>query len=876
MQLTIPTPSLVCLIGASGSGKSTFARRFFLPTEIVSSDACRGLVADDETDQSASAGAFAVLHSIVRERLKLRRIVVVDATNVQPESRAALVALAREHHLFAVAVVIDVPEGVCNERNALRPDRNGGAHVVRNHRAALRRTGRHLDKEGFRYVYTLRSVDEVDAAEVVRQRLWVDQQDDHGPFDVIGDVHGCYDELLALLAGLGWTVDDHRPKHPDGRKLVFVGDLTDRGPKSAEVLELVMNAVQDGVARCVCGNHDAKLARKLRGKDVKIAHGLATTLESLSARPEGFHERVRGFLDGLVSHYVLDGGRLVVAHAGLKEAFHGRSSGTVREFAMYGDTTGEIDSYGLPVRLDWAVDYRGKAAVVHGHVPVVDAEWHNHTLDVDTGCCFGGKLTALRWPERELVAVPALQVYQEPARPLDAVPARAGDPGQIDLGDVSGRRSVHTSRMGNVAIGEEQSAAALEVMSRFAVDPRWLVYLPPTMSPCATSAREGIPFTAAAPSDPASGAPSLGNPPDGRLSDAPPHTPAVAAALLEHPDEAFAYFRDVGVDTVICEEKHMGSRAVAVVCRDAAVAARKFADDGRAGVIYTRTGRPFFEDAATEAVIVGRLRDGLDAAGLWDELGTDWAVIDAELLPWSAKAQSLLRQQYAPVGVAGSLALAAAEDAVARGVAAGLPLQELRASTQDRRARVEAYRAAWRRYCWPVVSADELVIAPFHLLATEGRVHADRPHDWHRGTLARLERPGVRATAWRAVDLADPTQVADAVGWWEALVGAGGEGMVVKPMGFVERRGRKLVQPAVKCRGPEYLRLIYGPEYDRPANLARLRERGLGGKRSLALREFALGLEALDRFVAGDALWRVHEAVFAVLALETEAVDPRL
>lgn len=843
MPVIVPTPSLVCLVGASGSGKSTFAARHFAPTEIVSSDVCRGLVSDDPTDQAASSGAFAVLHTIVRERLKLGRLVVVDATNVQPEARAALVAIARENHLFAVAIVFDVPESVCNERNRLRPDRRGGTHVVRNHRAALRRHSRHLDKEGFRYVYHLGSVDAIDAAEVVRQRLWVDQKDDSGPFDIISDVHGCFDELVTLLFALGWAVElGERPtlSHPEGRKVVFLGDLVDRGPKSAEVLELVMNAVQDGVARCVCGNHDAKLGRKLRGKDVKIAHGLATTLASLSTRSEGFHERVRGFIDGLVSHYVLDGGRLIVAHAGLKEAFHGRASGVVREFALYGDTNGEIDTYGLPVRLDWAADYRGRAAVVHGHVPIVDAEWVNNTLDIDTGCCFGGRLTALRWPERDVVSTPAMAVYQEPIRPLvaPAVGRDEAEEGQIDLTDVIGRRYIRTELMSSVAIGTEQASAALEVMSRFAVDPRWLVYLPPTMSPCATSKRDG---------------------------------------LLEHPDEAFAYYREVGVERVVCEEKHMGSRAVAVVCRDAGVAVRRFGiDDGRGGVLTTRTGRPFFGDRVVEAAIVGRLRDGLDAAGLWDELATDWVVIDAELLPWSAKAQSLLRGQYAPVGLAGALDLAAAEAVIAQAVAGGATLEPLLAETRARQAKVEAYRDAWRRYCWEVASPDDLVIAPFHLLASEGSVHADRPHDWHMTTLARIERPGVRATAWRTVELNDATQVADAVAWWEALVAVGGEGMVVKPLDFIGRPGKKLVQPAVKCRGPECLRLIYGPEYDLPANLVRLRERGLSGKRALAIKEFALGLEALTRFVRREPLWRIHECVFGVLALESEPLDPRL
>jgi protein phosphatase len=526
---------------------------------------------------------------------------------------------------------------------------------------------------------------------------------------------------------------------------------------------------------------------------------------------------------------------------------HGRASAAVREFSLYGDTTGETDEFGLPVRQDWAADSRGRAAVVYGHTPVAEPEWLNNTLNVDTGCVFGGRLTALRWPEREFVSVPAARVYYEPARPLvapDPTPVltaqqRADD--TIDLGDVLGKRIVRTRLHQTVSIREENASAALEVMSRFATSPKWLIHLPPTMSPSGTA-------------------------PEGDL--------------LEHPREAFDYFRDEGVARVVCEEKHMGSRAIAVVCRDEATARRRFGVlEPELGAIVTRTGRRFFADPKLERALLERVRDACEQGGLFAELASDWLVLDAELMPWSAKAQGLLRGQYAAVGAAAGAALGAGVAALEAAAARGLPVAPLVERWRERARAAAAYVDAYRRYCWPVASLDDLELAPFHLLASEGHVHVDRDHAWHMDTVARAcaaDPKLLLATRWRAVDVTDDASRAEAIVWWESLTAAGGEGMVVKPLAFVARGRRGLVQPALKCRGREYLRIIYGPEYAAPENLERLRKRGLSGKRSLALREFALGVEALERFVRGEPLRRVHECVFGVMALESEPVDPRL
>ncbi|CAA9345495.1 MAG: Putative phosphatase, partial [uncultured Gemmatimonadaceae bacterium] len=470
--LTIPELSLVVLVGPSGCGKSTFARTHFAPFEVLSSDFCRGLVSNDENDQSATNAAFEVLHFVAAKRLERGLLTVVDATNVQPEARKPLVELARRYHVLPVAVVLDVPERVCEERNRTRPDRSFGAHVIRQQRSQLQKSLRFLQKEGFRHVHLLRSVDEIASATFERQPLWNNRKTDHGPFDVVGDVHGCADELDALLAALGYVPDEAGvPRHPDARKAVFVGDLVDRGPRIPAVLRTVMAMVEAGSALAVPGNHDLKLVKALRGRSVQVTHGLADSLAQLAGESPEFRKRADEFLDGLVSHYVLDGGRLVVAHAGMKEEMQGRGSGKVRDFALYGETTGETDEFGLPVRYNWAAEYRGQAHVVYGHTPVPEPEWLNRTINVDTGCVFGGKLTALRWPEKELVSVPAARTYAEPARPFlpdgaaalhgGALSAQQQLDDVLDLADVTGKRIVATRLHHTVTVRAENATAAL-------------------------------------------------------------------------------------------------------------------------------------------------------------------------------------------------------------------------------------------------------------------------------------------------------------------------------------------------------------------------------------------------------------------------------
>ncbi len=829
-MIEIPELALVALVGISGSGKSTFARDHFKPTQVLSSDYFRGLVADDENDQSASAEAFDALHYIAGKRLTAGRLTVVDATNLQPHGRAEIVRVAREHDVLPVAIVLDVPEALAWERTEERTDRTFGRPVLTRMHRDLRRSLGSLAREGFRKVHVLRGVDEIAATEIRYEKLFNDKRELTGPFDIIGDVHGCRSELETLLERLGYALvrdPGSRPIDaipPAGHTAVFVGDLVDRGPDSPGVLRLVMGMVAAGHALCVPGNHEQKLARKLNGRNVQLTHGLPETLEQLDREPADFVASAHAFIESLVSHYVLDEGKLVVAHAGLKEAYHGRASGRVRSFALYGETTGETDEYGLPVRYPWARDYRGSAAVVYGHVPTPKPEWINNTICLDTGCVFGGSLTALRWPSREIVSVPAEREHYAPVRPL--FPAERPDDA-LDLADVTGRRHLDYG-YGRATVAAENAAAALEVMSRFALDPATLVWLPPTMAPCSTSTLD---------------------------------------SYLEHPSTALADMREAGVDRAVCEEKHMGSRAVVRVSRS-----------GSGDAIWTRTGRPFF-GAELDEPLLARVRAA--AGGLFDELGSDWLLIDAELLPWSAKAAGLIRERYAGVGAAGRAALPAALDVLDQVAGRGLDVAALRDRIELRSAEIDGYSAAYRAYVKPTDGLTGVTLAPFAVLAGEGVSYADRDHGWH---LARADKlvaadPSLFTPTRRViVDLGDAAAEAAATEWWLDLTATGGEGMVVKPWSGLKATSAKgrLIQPGVKCRGREYLRIIYGPEYTRPEQLARLRRRNLGRKRNMARREHGMGLAALDRLAEGAPLWRLHELVFAILATESEPVDPRL
>ena len=844
-ELGVPELSLVVLVGVSGSGKSTFARERFKPTEVISSDFCRGLVADDENDQSATADAFELLHFIVGKRLAAGRLTVVDATNVQVDARRSLVAVAREHDVLPTAIVLDVPESVCRARNASRQDRDFGDHVIRRQHADLRRSLRGLQKEGFRTVHVLHGEQEIAGATITRTRLFNDLRHETGPFDVIGDIHGCAAELQTLLGDLGYVIRRDElgraagASHP-GRRAIFVGDLVDRGPDTPGVLRLVMGMVAAGDAFCVPGNHENKLVRALRGRKVQVTHGLAESLGQLAAEPAEFRAQAERFMDGLVSHYVLDGGRLVVAHAGLVERYHGRASGRVREFCLYGQTTGETDEYGLPVRYPWAGEYRGRAMVLYGHTPVPEPEWVNNTMCLDTGCVFGGRLTALRYPEREVVSVPADRVYYEPARPFPVNPTATAAAGQapspahrepevLDIADVTGRRVIETGYLRRIGVREENAAAALEVMSRFAIDPRWLLYLPPTMSPVATSPR-----------------------PD----------------LLEHPDQAFDAYRAEGVDQVVCEEKHMGSRAVALVCRDLDAARVRFGAPGDAlGAVWTRTGGRSSTTRGPLSWLTGSAPPPSRPACSTSSAPRG-CCSTRSCCPGRPRPSSCCGTSTPPSGRPPAARSRPRSRCLSRRPRPG--------STCPRCCREPGPGRPTPTLSPPPTGATAgrptawtgIRVAPFQLLASHGAAHHAKPHAWHLDRADRLSRPTRPSSPPPAAgtsDTTDPAAVAAAADWWQELTD-------VRRRGHGGQAGRQPDQGeqgpgAAGPQGPRpgvpahHLRPgLHRGGQPRPAATARTRPQALAGAARVRARARGAGPGRPRRAALAGARVRVRRA----------------
>lgn len=427
-HIIIPKLSLVMLVGVSGSGKSSFAQQHFAADEILSSDAIRHEVLDNVADQSDNHLVFNILAERLRNRLHAGLLTVVDATNLAQKDRNQLLRIAKDVYVKSYAIVLDLPLDECLAANAQR-SRQVPADIIEEQHQRLQKQYPVTGKRSFRRVFTYRSRDSINAVQIERRKMRSDFQSLTGPFDIIGDVHGCFDELCQLITKLGYeltssphknSVDTmHSVQHAEQRTLVFVGDLVDRGPASVPCLKLVRDLCEQGQAYCVAGNHEARLRNWLEDGSVKLTHGLATTAHEFSTVSADLRQQLTDFIAELPTYMQLDHGQLLIAHAGLQASMHGREGGKVVSFCLYGDTgKGAKDEFGLPIRRDWAQDYTDDTLVVHGHVPMLKARHLNNTWCIDTGCAFGGELTALRYPEKILVAVPAIQQWAKPTAPL--------------------------------------------------------------------------------------------------------------------------------------------------------------------------------------------------------------------------------------------------------------------------------------------------------------------------------------------------------------------------------------------------------------------------------------------------------------------------
>jgi protein phosphatase len=378
------------------------------------------MIVDDAATQAINEDTFALLSHWLELRLKHRRFSVVDSTALKPGARENLTALAKKHQVPVFALALDVPVEECIRRDAARSGRQVGERVIRRHHAQFDNAKREIARDKSFAGFHVLTPDQI-ANVAIEQGV---SAANASRFDVIGDVHGCWTELCDLWEALGYRWDKRGsqatfalPVHPDGRVSVFVGDLADRGPDSVRVLQTVTRLVASGEALFAPGNHDDKLFRMLRGNKVTRSHGLDLTEQQIHALPP--HERsalegdVLTYLASQPPYLVLDGGRLVVAHAGIREDMIGRTDGRVREFCLYGDVRGFEPGTNKPIRHDWAREYSGSALIAYGHTPQAELTWVNNTINLDLGCVFGGHLAALRYPERELVTVPARATYAD-------------------------------------------------------------------------------------------------------------------------------------------------------------------------------------------------------------------------------------------------------------------------------------------------------------------------------------------------------------------------------------------------------------------------------------------------------------------------------
>lgn len=842
MEITLPQLAFAVLIGPSGSGKSHFAAHHLPADEVVRLADVAALLGDDGSRPELREETLALLHRIVELRLQHRKPCVIDGDFISQKSRSELRRLGRKYHIRLQAIVMDTPLDRCAERNASRPG-SPDRQAIRKQMEGWEDLDATLQGEG------ITSVTRVpEGADVVlrRPRARSDKRADHGPFDVVGDVHGCIEELQLLLGKLGYISHAHpetgRPMytHPEGRKLVFVGDLCDRGPDSPAVLRLVMDAVRDGNAHCVPGNHDDKLMRWLSGNKVQLKHGLERTVAQLEGAAPAFLEEAKAFINGMSSHIELDGGRLVVAHAGIKASMHGRSSGEIHAFCLYGETTGETDEFGLPVRYNWAGEYTGEALVVYGHTPVPEPLWQGNTVNIDTGCVFGGALTALRYPERITVAVDAIAEHSRPTRPLHWVDAkRASSMPELSLdGNVIHPKMLLSTTDGyhlNLEPAAYQFAAGY--VAREAVQPRWVIYLPTPCSPVTSSSLPG---------------------------------------LLEHPAQAFDYYRKKGVSGLAVRPMPHGTPVVLVLCRDAEVAARRFGvRDGSIGCLYTGPARPYLRDAGRMDALLRELAEKLEFSGLWDSLHTDWLCLEGVASPLSEAAPTFDGEVLAPVTATGLPALAQAQArlqaAGQRGVAVTEPMRQLAQAQQ----RLQAFGAARQHVAGKPAPRIHLL----QVIAMEGQ-------NW-MGKSKLLHLPVLEAVAaawgggfeaiplWEGDTDSDLSQRAITAQWEELNAGGGAE-ILVGPMTGPALQKEESPQSGLKVRCKEHLRLIYGPDYDAPTALEAHRARNLRLKRETTLRLDAIARDAVGRFLARRSASEVFHCPFMMLGLSLRTIDPRL
>ena len=864
MNIILPYGGIVLLVGPSNSGKTSFLNGLvekdqILPSEIVSSDTCRKIVSDidfietknqgkEETNvlfdqyKEISTEAFTLLDGIIESRCRLNKLSIVDATHLYAEDRKRYIAIAKKYHVPIVTIVFDVDLKVLLERDRHREHPRGTSRIKQQHQV-FQKEKRFIKKEGYAERYVISNTEMVQIKRNVENPLHLDVGEG---IDMIGDIHGCYDEMIQLLEKLGYEKNEQQLYvHPTGRKFLSLGDVMSRGPKSLTTLQFFLNHINAGLAYMIDSNHGWKIARWLDGKKVTLNHGdelVESDFKQYEAEfGQGQAKELKGQLKQMLlkapSHYVLTKKGIptvVCTHAGIKDKMIGKQSRAISDFCRYGDSDG-LDEKGKPIRKDWTIHHQTSISIVWGHDPKQKPLIVNNTINIDQGVVFGGALTAYRYPEKEFVSVPAKKDYSNGTNNplLDQKKKRLDPP---NIGRLINGYTVQTDKMGEIHISKEYVIPAIDTISHATVPIEELVYLPPTMSPSPT--------------------------------------PSPLDKYLEHPKEAIDYYRSVGIHKLIAEKKHMGSRGVLYLFKDEEVAV-KYVGRKTLGVIYTRTGRAFF-DQETEMTILSKMNAALTNNDYFTKYNTDFILLDAEIMPWNLKAKELISRQYAHVAENAIFDRRLLKEKLEMAVGTNEGLEQWLKEYDEKLTNAHVFKDVFQKYCWEINDIDSIQIAPFHLLAHSNEMFFHQPHTWHmekNKEFAMMDNLFVE-TEYRVID--DAQSEEQVIQWWEEITADGHEGIVIKPEIFLTTSQGKLIQPAIKVRGQKYLHIIYGMDYLQPKNLSTLKKRNTGKKQRLALKEFSLGIEGIQRLINGESLERVHECVLAILAMETDPVDPRL
>lgn len=863
MKIVLPYAGIVLLVGPSNSGKSTLLKSMIenkkiLSSEVVSSDEFRVLVSNiefidwrerpkDEADclfdeyQSISKEAFSMMDSVIEARCRLNKLTFVDATHLHPDDRKRYISLARKKHVPIVTVVLDIPLDTLIERDDQRDDPRGKRRIKQQYQV-FKREKRFIKKEGYTSTYFLNETNNI---ELVRRSNPIEIDVKHG-IDIIGDIHGCYDEMILVIEKLGYQKNQQDLyMHPDGRKFISLGDVMSRGPESLKTMLFFLRHVQNNLAYMIDSNHGWKIARWLDGRNVTLNHGDEKVAEDFKQYEEEFGIKraeeikctLKEFLLQAPSHYVFTKNgvqTLICTHAGIKDEFIGKQSHDISDFCRYGDTDG-FNQKGKPIRKDWFINHKTNTLVVWGHDPKPQPLLINNTINIDQGVVFGGKLTAFRFPEKEFVSIKALNDYSESTdNPLKEWEKRRLSPPNI--GKFINGYSVLTEELGEVQIHQDIVKPAIDTISHFTIPIEQLIYIPPTMSPTPNASS---------------------------LDD-----------YLEHPQEAIDYYKSQGIQTMIAEKKHMGSRAILFLFKDKA-AAKKYVGIDTLGVIYTRRGRRFF-DVSTEGKLVMKINKDLHEYGYFQKYDTEYLLLDAEIMPWNYKAKELISNQYAHVSENAILDRTKLKGKIEAAAGENNDLKGWLEEYQQKLENAVTFKEVFQKYCWDIEDVNQIQIAPFHMLAHSKETFFDQSHTWHMEMNRELAKHSSLFVETEYKIINNKASEEEVIKWWECMTSEGHEGIVIKPESFISRNKGKLLQPAIKVRGRKYLNIIYGMDYLLPENLVRLKNRNTGKKQKLALREFALGVEGIKRFVNGESIERVHECVLATLAMETDPVDPRL